>query len=216
MYKMHHPKSDVDRLYLPRTEGGRGFVQLRLSYKTTTIGLDKFLQETHDTPSTLKDHDDRKSSYSISRQSMKFSRELGVSAIPPAENEANTTYARRTVKAKAKHQGRQQLRSEWESKALHGKYPLRVRQADVDQDKTHRWLKAAGLKAETESFIIAVQDQSLPMNLKCRLCGRFDDTIDHLVSGCPELAKTVHISSIGGTGYSSFLGGISLRWGGIN
>ena len=53
MYKMHHPKSDVDRLYLPRTEGGRGFVQLRLSYKTTTIGLDKFLQETHDTPSTL-------------------------------------------------------------------------------------------------------------------------------------------------------------------
>ncbi|CAH3154922.1 unnamed protein product [Porites lobata] len=156
MYKMHHPKSDVDRLYLPRTEGGRGF-------------------------------DDRKSSYSISRRSMKFSRELGVSAIPPAENEANTTYARRTVKAKAKHQGRQQLRSKWESKALHGKYPLRVIQADVDQDKTHRWLKAAGLKAETEGFIIAVQDQSLPMNPKCRLCGRFDDTIDHLVSGCPGL-----------------------------
>ena len=124
---------------------------------------------------------------------MKFSRELGVSAIPPAENEANITYARRTVKAKAKHQGRQQLRSKWESKALHGKYPLWVRQADVDQDKTHRWLKAAGLKAETEGFIIAVQDQSLPMNPKCRLCGRFDDTIDHLVSGCPELAKTVHI-----------------------
>ena len=124
---------------------------------------------------------------------MKFSRELGVSAIPPAENEANTTYARRTVQAKAKHQGRQQLRSKWESKALHGKYPLRVRQADVDQDKTHRWLKAAGLKAETEGFIIAVQDQSLPMDPKCRLCGRFDDTIDHLVSGCPELAKTEYI-----------------------
>jgi len=25
---------------------------------------------------------------------------------------------------------------------------------------------------------------------KCRLCGRFDETIDHLVSGCPDLAKT--------------------------
>ena len=24
MYKMHHPKSDVDSLYLPRTKGGRG------------------------------------------------------------------------------------------------------------------------------------------------------------------------------------------------
>ena len=32
---------------------------------------------------------------------MKFSRELEVPTIPPAEDEANTTYARRT-KAKAK------------------------------------------------------------------------------------------------------------------
>ena len=30
-YKMHHPKSDVDRLYLPITEGGRGLIQLELS-----------------------------------------------------------------------------------------------------------------------------------------------------------------------------------------
>ena len=129
---------------------------------------------------------------------MKFSRELGVPAIPPAENKGNTTYASRT-KAEAKHQ----LRSKWESKPLHGKYPQRVKQADVDQNKTHRWLKAAGLKAETEGFLIAAQDQSLPtrwyqhnilnkpdVDPKCRPCGRFDETIDHLVSGYPEVAKT--------------------------
>ena len=39
IFKMHHPKSDVDRLYLPRTEGGRGLIQLELSYKSTNIGL---------------------------------------------------------------------------------------------------------------------------------------------------------------------------------
>ena len=33
-------------------------------------------------------------------------------------------------------------------------YPQQVKQADVGQDKTYRWLKAAGLKAETEGFII--------------------------------------------------------------
>ena len=102
-------------------------------------------------------------------------------------------------------------RSKWVSKALHGKYPQRVKQADVDQDKTHRWLKAAGLKAEIEGFI---SSRSKPRNKdvvlvpagyqhnilkkpdvdpKCRLCGRFDYTIDHLVSGCPELAKTEYI-----------------------
>ena len=31
------------------------------------------------------------------------------------------------------------------------------------------------------------------MDPKCRLCGRFDETIDQLVSGCPELAKTEYI-----------------------
>ena len=31
------------------------------------------------------------------------------------------------------------------------------------------------------------------MDPKCRLCGHFDKTIDHLVSGCPELAKTKYI-----------------------
>ena len=206
MYKMHHPKSDVDRLYLPRIEGGRGLIKLELSYKTTTIGLDKYLQETQDTLlHFVKDHDDKRSLYSISRQSTKFSRELEMPAISSAENETCTTYARKT-KAKAKHQGRQQLRSKWESKALHGKYPQRVKQADVDQDKTHRWLRAAGLKAETEGFIIAAQDQSLStrwyqhnilkkpdVDPKCRLCCRFDETIDHLVSGCPELAKSEYI-----------------------
>ena len=124
-------------------------------------------------------------------------------AIPPVEDEANTTYTRRT-KAKAKHQPR----SKWASKALHGKYPQRVKQADVDHNKTHRWLKSAGLKEETDGFIIAAQDQSpqhadtnktssrsltWTQNVDCVACGRFEETIDHLVSGCPELAKTDYI-----------------------
>ena len=66
--------------------------------------------------------------------------------------------------------------------------------------------KEAGLKAETKGFIIVAQDQRLPtrwyqynilkkpdVDPKCRLCGRFDYTIDHLVSVCPELVKTEYI-----------------------
>ena len=40
---MHHPKVDVDRLYIPRKPGGRGLVQLEITYKTTTIGLNTYL-----------------------------------------------------------------------------------------------------------------------------------------------------------------------------
>ena len=39
---MHHPKADLDRLYIPRNKGGKGLLQFGLSYKTSTIGLDKY------------------------------------------------------------------------------------------------------------------------------------------------------------------------------
>jgi hypothetical protein len=34
MYEIHHPKADIDRLYVNRKEGGRGLVQLEAAYKT--------------------------------------------------------------------------------------------------------------------------------------------------------------------------------------
>ena len=69
-------------------------MQQELSYKSTTIDLAKYLQETKDTLLYfVKDHDGRKPLSSISRQSMKFSWELGVPVMPPAEDGANNSYA---------------------------------------------------------------------------------------------------------------------------
>ena len=59
-----------------------------------------------------------------------------------------------------------------------------------------------GLKADTDGFIMAAQDQSLfTRNYqskivkngtypKSRFCDQYDETIDHLVSGCPILTPT--------------------------
>ena len=43
-HRMYHPKVDVHRLYLPRSNGGRGLTQLELSYKASTIGLFRYLK----------------------------------------------------------------------------------------------------------------------------------------------------------------------------
>ena len=45
---MHHPEADVDRLYLLRSSGGRGIIELETSYKTTTIGMQKHLTVSND------------------------------------------------------------------------------------------------------------------------------------------------------------------------
>ena len=74
-----------------------------------------------------------------------------------------------------------------------------------DFKQTNNWLKGTGLKADTEGLIIEAQDQSLATRLYhhkvikdgtsslCRLCNRYDESIDHILSGCPELAKSEYI-----------------------
>ena len=47
-YKIHHPKGDKDRLYLPRSEEGRSLIKTELTDKTITIVLHKYLQTTND------------------------------------------------------------------------------------------------------------------------------------------------------------------------
>ena len=88
---------------------------------------------------------------------------------------------------------------------MHRQYPKRIGEREVDQKMINQWLKTAWLKSETEGFIIAAQDQAIKTNyygnniLKdgthplCRICGQFQETIDHIVAGCPEMAKTEYL-----------------------
>jgi hypothetical protein len=43
MYKMHHPRADIDRLYVKRKEGGRGVVQVEAAYKREIINIAEYL-----------------------------------------------------------------------------------------------------------------------------------------------------------------------------
>jgi len=42
MYKMHHPKADIDRLYVRRKEGGRGLVQIEAAYRAEIINIAEY------------------------------------------------------------------------------------------------------------------------------------------------------------------------------
>jgi hypothetical protein len=60
-------------------------------------------------------------------------------------------------------------------------------------------------KGETESTIVAAQDQVIGRNYfkrkllkeeiesRCRLCKEYEETIDHRTSGCPTLAKNEYV-----------------------
>ena len=197
--KMHHPKADVDRLYIRRSDGGKGLLQLELMYKPTAIGLQTYLDSTEDWMLQLVNrHEKTKKVHSVSCQSRKFECELELSPIDT--NETQPTKLAKIAKQEAKRKGLVAIKSKWEQKPLHGQYALRSKDADIDQLNTHQWLRCAGLKAETEGFIMAAQDQSLftrnyQANIirngtdpRCRLCEDKVETIVHLVAGCLILA----------------------------
>jgi DNA-directed RNA polymerase subunit L len=43
MYKMHHPKADIDRLYVKRKEGAQGLLQVEAAYKRKVINIAEYL-----------------------------------------------------------------------------------------------------------------------------------------------------------------------------
>ena len=63
------------------------------------------------------------------------------------------------------------------------------------------WLQEGGLKRETETLIMAAQEQAVRTNLvkvkidktqedsTCRMCGKADESINHLLSECSKMAQ---------------------------
>ena len=84
---------------------------------------------------------------------------------------------------------------------MHGQYIRNIDRQLIGEEDTILWISKGDLKAETESEIVAAQDQALQTKYyatkilntetdsRCRLCQQFDETVDHIISACPILAK---------------------------
>ena len=71
----------------------------------------------------------------------------------------------------------------------------------IIHEKTWTWLRKGNFKRETESLLIAAQNNSMRtnhikvridkmlQNSKCRLCGDRDETINHIISEYHKLAQ---------------------------
>ena len=88
---------------------------------------------------------------------------------------------------------------------MHGQYIRNIDRQLISEEDTFLWLSQGDLKAETESEIVAAQDEALQTKYyatkilntetdrKCTLCQQFDETIDHIISACRIRAKEQHI-----------------------
>ena len=170
LFRGLHPRSDVDRLYLPRKMGGRGLRSVEDVVCEEKCSLSCYVQTSDD-------------------------------ALIIEVKKARLLCESQSVKEFRSAKLDQRL-EQYLAKPLHGYYE-RTCNTNWDRSTTFYWLNKGDLSIESEGFLLAAQEQSLPTramasvynnnsSAACRLCGNHPETVEHLVSGCPKLAGTLY------------------------
>ena len=174
LHGAHHPQGDVDRLYVPRQQGGRGLHSIEEVVRREENALTTFVHRSKDTEIVkLKDF--------FVQDKILLGKEID--------------------KAADKSQCAERRSDRWSSKVMHGQFPRQMK--DLADETSWNWLTEQDLKKETEGLLIAAQDQALRTNYikhkidkipgsspLCRLCRSHNETLDHILNGCPKLSQT--------------------------
>ena len=163
-HSIHHPKGDIHRLYLSRSNGDGG-VEVCLNssclikHQSWSFLILEFIRWL-DAATSFKTWKRKRFILCCKRSS----RICGWSRFrfwTEFDGEMKNTENAWKLKRTAKEKGKRAINTAWNSKPLHGQYPLWSQTTDVDLHNIHQWLRRVGLKAEAEEFIVAAQDQSL-------------------------------------------------------
>ena len=107
---MHHPKADIDRLYVKRKEGGRGLVQVEVAYKAEIIIIAEYLNTNYKEDqfvNIVKNHESTQPNMnSVLKLATKIIEEL----------------SHPHVKSYGKARLGEVLKEKWKNKVMHGQY----------------------------------------------------------------------------------------------
>jgi len=169
MNGIFHKKGNVDRLYLKRNRGGRGLMSVVDCVRAEERNLEKYLGE--------------------SMESLMTAANKILNEKRDGEFESGVEYKERV------HRERD-LRVV--NKEMHGKFFREV--CAFASPRMFEWVKSGYVNKSTEGFLFAAQEQALAtnwlkakscdgFNANCRKCGKYVETVAHLVSGCEKLAQ---------------------------
>jgi hypothetical protein len=180
--RQHHPRASKERMTLPRNEGGRGLIDLHVLHRNQIANLRDYFQ--------------KKAQTSVLHAAIV---EIGKKYTPLNLSSQSDEY-----KSISKNEVVRNKLEMLKSKSLHGRHQKALACRTVDRNASNSWLGKSGLFAETEGFLIAIQDEMLPTkNFKkyitkdkkynddrCRLCHKCKETVTHIISGCQKIAGT--------------------------
>ena len=170
MHNALHQKSNVDRLYILRKEGGRGLQGVEEAVKLINLGLQNYVKESRERLLTA-------------------ARSVSIDLIEPI----------RETTVETQKQKKEERTISWEEKMLYCQFVRQIKEVG-NQDRwqllrnwtlkreTESLIFAAQEQAIRTNVINGKIDKSQEQT-KCRMCGEADEKINHIVSECPKLAQ---------------------------
>ena len=198
-HKMIYRNQCLDRLYLPRSEGGIGLVEINSAHRGTIISLGQYLISSTDPLMkivTEQHRDILPQNISIVKMAKNFGNDL--IEDPPVEDGPPAT-AQGKFKRKAYGFLERNIRMDrWRGHLRAGKFPQELDKPYIDKKTSLSWLRSGRLGFDGERVIIAAQDQGLVTNGfkkmaglsnndKCRFCKEAVESPSHLMSACSTL-----------------------------
>jgi hypothetical protein len=151
-------------LYVPRKQGGRGLMQLEAAHAVEITKLVEYVDRKEDPLiQVVRTH-----------QHNTDSAVLRTARCLRTEVQGETTNMKESKVEETKER--------WHGKRMHGQLPRNLDEKLVDIEQLYRRLKSGDIKEETESTIVAAQDQAISTNYfknkllkdeiesKCPLC----------------------------------------------
>ena len=153
---MHHPKANTNRIYVKR-KGGRALVQIEVAYKAEIINIAKYINTNYKEDrfeNIVKSHESTQPNMnSIINTGAKITEEL---SQPIEKSDAQQDGIQHT-----KTRLGECLKKKSKNKLMYVQYIRNIDRRLIGAEDKFLWLSRGDLKAETESEIVAAQDQAL-------------------------------------------------------
>ncbi|XP_053114534.1 uncharacterized protein LOC128328501 isoform X2 [Hemicordylus capensis] len=164
-----HPRSDVDRLYLPRSSGGRGMRQVHQTVEEEKRGLEEYIK------------DSEEDALQMVKNAKLFN-----------TNETKQAYKKEQVKNRAEKWRNKPLHGQY----LHnitGKSDITKTWQWLKNDNLKKETEGLILAAQEQALrtnAIRAKVEKSTTNSKCHLCKEADETVNHLISCCKKITQT--------------------------
>ena len=191
MNRMFEIWSDVDRLYIPRNNGGRGLVSLWDSFKTTNARLAHFLTNSPSQIITKCSELDKTGQFSINKKAYKFHEKTPIE-LPKNFHDNSLLKQAKIVAEKTKNAIQKQRYEACLNKPHYGVFFKLLDESQISRGWSMSWLNNCHMAPQTESFIFAAQELALftkwherfilkkQVSDLCRVCMKKSETMSHI------------------------------------